>query len=253
MVEPRAGGSMSPSSAGAPAALDAGVTSPSADAASEPPVPPQSDVLAEITVQAGELTRERTVVTFRLPEGASLPTDATGLALRDAQGVERPVQLDPTGSFAFILPSLAAGAETVFELIVASTAFPEDATVVDTGGVISLQLAGSPVIGFQVDGQPPMGIEAASIRGGYLHPFFTPAGTMVTGDYPADHTWHHGIWSAWARARFDGRIVDFWTSYKLEGRVDLEAGTPPGRAPCTRVSSRGSLTSISSARPRPPP
>jgi hypothetical protein len=38
-------------------------------------------------------------------------------------------------------------------------------------------------------------------RACYLHPVWTPGGTIVTDDFPADHYHHRGIFWAWPRVK----------------------------------------------------
>jgi len=57
-------------------------------------------------------------------------------------------------------------------------------------------------------------------RSGFLHPFTTPAGRVVTDAFPADHMHQHALMFAWTRSSYDGRRVDFWNSAKQEGRVE---------------------------------
>jgi hypothetical protein len=70
---------------------------------------------------------------------------------------------------------------------------------------------------------PNADIEPIFRRGGYLHPVRTPSSRIVTGDYPADHRHHHGIWFAWTRTRFEGREPDFWNMGQGKGRVESVA------------------------------
>jgi hypothetical protein len=64
---------------------------------------------------------------------------------------------------------------------------------------------------YQAESLPvPSGVDVIQRRGGYLHPLRTPAGHVVTGDFPADHRHHHGVWFAWTKAVWAGRPTDFW-------------------------------------------
>jgi hypothetical protein len=60
-------------------------------------------------------------------------------------------------------------------------------------------------------------------RGGYIHPVLTPAGRLVTDDYPPDHLHHHGIWFAWTLTEFQGRKPDFWNMGDGTGTVEFES------------------------------
>lgn len=57
-------------------------------------------------------------------------------------------------------------------------------------------------------------------RSGFLHPVYTPAGRVVTNDFPDGHTHQHGLMFAWTSARVDGRPVDFWNSHQRQGRIE---------------------------------
>jgi hypothetical protein len=70
---------------------------------------------------------------------------------------------------------------------------------------------------------PSPEIKPIFLRGGYLHPVYTPSGRMVTDDYPSDHFHHHGIWFAWTKTEFEGRHPDFWNMGDATGRVEFEA------------------------------
>ncbi|WP_186767397.1 DUF6807 domain-containing protein [Blastopirellula retiformator] len=57
-------------------------------------------------------------------------------------------------------------------------------------------------------------------RSGFLHPVRTPLGKIVTDDFPPDHMHQHGAMFAWTDTTFAGRKVDFWNSFKKQGRVE---------------------------------
>lgn len=68
--------------------------------------------------------------------------------------------------------------------------------------------------------EPPAGIDAVYRRSGFLHPVATPAGQVVTADFPRDHAHQHGIFSAWVNTTFEGRKVDFWNQAGRTGNVE---------------------------------
>ena len=69
--------------------------------------------------------------------------------------------------------------------------------------------------------KPRADISDDILRAGYLHPVRSPSGAIVTGDYPANHPHHHGIWTPYTKATFQGRATDFWNMQSKKGRVDL--------------------------------
>jgi hypothetical protein len=59
-------------------------------------------------------------------------------------------------------------------------------------------------------------------RGGYLHPLWTPAGRVVTGDDVTAQPEQRGLWSAWGATRVSGRTADFWHTSRGTGAVEFE-------------------------------
>jgi hypothetical protein len=173
--------------------------------------------LADVTVLAGTLERDHTIVAFPYPAGKGQV-----LALRGAGGAELVVQVDGEGIARFVLPRLAAGGAARFTLVRPAQGPKPGATAVAVADAVRLSVDGSTVADFKTVGQAPSGVDAFFARAGYLHPIYTPGGVLVTGDYPEDHRHHHGVWTAWTRTRFNGNEVDFWNVKSGQGRVDLE-------------------------------
>jgi hypothetical protein len=178
-------------------------------------------VLAEVTVRAGAFDRDHTPVSFDYPAGKD-----QAFALRGADGTELPLQVDTEGRATFILPALAAGSTAIFSLVLAAPLPSGGPTAVQMAEAIRLSVGERPVAEFRTVPKAPDGIDKVYARAGYLHPVFTPGGTVLTDHYPpgdeeGGHEWHHGIWTAWTAAVFKGHPVDFWNLYKKEGRVDL--------------------------------
>jgi hypothetical protein len=66
---------------------------------------------------------------------------------------------------------------------------------------------------------PPADLDPKYGRSGHLHPVRTPAGAVVTDEFPPDHAHQSGIFFAYTRAKFEGRNVDFWNLAGGKGRV----------------------------------
>lgn len=70
---------------------------------------------------------------------------------------------------------------------------------------------------------PRPDIKALYRRGGYLQSIHTPAGRLVTDDFPPNHLHHHGVWTPWTKTEFQGRHPDFWNMGDGTGRVEFVA------------------------------
>jgi hypothetical protein len=170
-----------------------------------------------ITVTAGEVDRNRTITSFQL-------ADATGksFTLVDKQGGSIPMQVAPDGSAVFVLPELSAGQQHTYRVETSPSEPVAAVTAIQGADDVSLAIDGTKVLRFQAQGKLPLGVSEVYLRGGYIHPFYSPSGIPVTEDYPPTHIHHHGIWSAWTRAQFNGHVIDFWNMGDGLGKVDFK-------------------------------
>lgn len=93
---------------------------------------------------------------------------------------------------------------------------------------ITIQRDGQTVLSYNLQSPPvPSGIDAVYQRSGFLHPVCSPQGVTVTETFPADHPHQHGIFSAWVKTDYDGKVIDFWNLAGGTGRVlhDRVVGT----------------------------
>ncbi len=172
-----------------------------------------------ITVSAGEYDRQDTVISFDVP--ATLK--GSNYELRDSGGQMVPLQIDSNRQATFVLRSLKAGASASFTIVSRSKNGSSSVQLNIRENGIDVTLKGRKVFSFvgKPAGLPEPNIKPVFLRGGYIHPVYTPTGRIVTDDYPSDHYHHHGIWFAWTKTQFNGGHPDFWNVDDLTGRVDF--------------------------------
>jgi Methane oxygenase PmoA len=187
----------------------------------------------DLRVSAGKLDRHNSVVSFRLP---STYDSKTNWQIQD--GAETvPLQVLPNGQAVFILRDLKANQSKTFTIkpadakaaaaaAAALSPFPQDAQSLtfSTAGKDVLRYVGATTL-------LPEGYDPAYARGGYIHPVSTPAGRIVTDDYPPNHKHHHGIWFPWTKTEFEGRHPDFWNMGAKTGRVEAVGWPSPFSGP----------------------
>jgi hypothetical protein len=122
-----------------------------------------------------------------------------------------------------VLPALKAGETRTYRLTVSKTNPAQDVNLSRESDRLNLKIHGRPVFSFVTTPQslPDQDIKPVFLRGGYIHPVFTPSGRLVTDDYPSDHYHHHGIWFAWTKTEFEGRYPDFWNVGDGTGKVEF--------------------------------
>lgn len=173
-----------------------------------------------VTVAAAGVDRAAQLVAFPLPAGAPRPA-----RLHDSAGRFLPLQLNADGTACFIVARQKAGEALRFTLTNGEAPATADVTVAPENGDLRVSIGRQPALHHRMDKErlPRAGIAAEFKRAGYLHPVFSPAGRVVTGDYPANHVHHHAVWSAWSKTEFQGRKPNFWEMAERTGTVEFAA------------------------------
>ncbi len=187
--------------------------------AAQPTTPTSS--LPRLVIAAGETSRTNALVEVQLP-----PTvRGADLQLRhETTGAVVPLQIGPDREAWALVPSIPAERAQRYRIEPAVMGELADrAVAVRQDTHVRVEIDGRRAFSYVGEaGALPSGVEDVYRRGGYIHPVVTPGGRRVTGDYPLDHKHHHGIWTAWASARVDGRAPDFWNMGERTGRVEFE-------------------------------
>jgi hypothetical protein len=66
---------------------------------------------------------------------------------------------------------------------------------------------------------PSQGADPLYTRSAFIHPLWSPTGTILTDIHPPDHPHHMGIWMPWTKTEFEGRKIDFWNLGAGKGTV----------------------------------
>ena len=173
-----------------------------------------------ITIAPAPVDRAALVAEFVLPEDAARPTRATKV-----DGTSLPVQVDDSGKACIVIGFLRAGESLTLTLSKPDTAVVESVRLRPGADGLVLSAGGTEMLNFRTDTskKPRADINPDILRAGYLHPVRSPSGAIVTGDYPSDHAHHHGIWTPFTKAVFQGRTTDFWNMHSKKGEEQLRA------------------------------
>jgi len=183
---------------------------------------PPSAPCASLTVDAGPHDRVLTIVSLPLPKDAPVVTWMSG---PDRELIQ--AQQDAEGTLTFVLPKLNRGTMRTYTILDQPASTPAGPAV--EAAYEDSQVRFGPVspapLTFQAEPSalPRPGIDPIYRRGAYLHPIRTPAGRVVSDDYPHKHLHHHGLWFAWTKTEFQGRHPDFWNMGQKLGTVAFDA------------------------------
>jgi hypothetical protein len=185
--------------------------------------PSSAVALARFTVEAGECVRVDTPVSVPLAGVPEAMTEAS-LRLEEIKGSQRvgvPAQIEAgaTPRLWWILAGTTpAGATRVFELVKGDPAQAQAVKAVKNDKVLDIVVGGKNVLQYNHAIVPvPQGMERVPEgrgslydRGGFIHPLWSPKGSVLTDIHPPDHPHHMGIWMPWTHTRYEGKMVDFW-------------------------------------------
>jgi hypothetical protein len=80
---------------------------------------------------------------------------------------------------------------------------------------------GKPVFLYRsIMAMPPPDSPGYYQRSGFIHPLYTPGGSVLTDDFPEGHTHQHAIFMAWVNTMFRGKKIDFWNQHLQTGNVE---------------------------------
>ena len=188
---------------------------PSAASAAEP--------LATFTVDAGDFTRIDTPVSAPLT-GVAGATDAAKLRLEEVKGSQRipvPAQIEAgaTPKLWWILSGTTkAGQSRVFELLAGSGPAVSGIDVTKNDEFLQVRQGSANILRYHHAVMPlpadlgnmPEAKRGLYARSGFIHPLWSPKGTVLTDIHPPDHFHHMGLWMPWTHTQFEGKRVDFW-------------------------------------------
>ena len=203
--------------------------------------------LARITVEAGDYTRIDTPVTAWL-DGVPLgfPSDEIRLVeVKGSRRLEVPMQLEagsPPRLWWVLSGKTEAGSKRTYELVNGSTGSPSRAEsregsktaaagviVNQNNKILRIEKDGTKVLSYNHALVPPPSIEDMGekykqtrdlyYRSGFIHPLWSPTGSVLTNIHPQDHYHHVGIWMPWTKTKFEGKDVDFWNLGAGQGTV----------------------------------
>ena len=66
---------------------------------------------------------------------------------------------------------------------------------------------------------PPADSPSYYKRSGFIHPLYSPGGTIMTDDFPSNHAHQHAVFHAWTNNTFQKQQVDFWNQHQLTGTI----------------------------------
>ncbi|MHC4556942.1 MAG: DUF6807 family protein [Planctomycetota bacterium] len=184
-----------------------------------------AEPLAKITVESGDYTRIDTPVTALL-DGVPIGFPSDEIHLVEVSGSQRipvPVQLEagsPPRLWWVLSGKTEAASKRTYELVKGSPPAASGVSAKQDNKVLQIQKDNTRILSYNHDIVPaPAGQSELYNRSGFIHPLWSPAGSVLTNIHPKDHYHHIGIWMPWTKTKFEGKAVDFWNLKSGQGTV----------------------------------
>src|SRR4030042_91314 len=183
--------------------------------------------LARITVDAGDYTRIDTPVSLDL-SGMPFGFPDDRLILVEVKGDQRvpvSIQLEPGSPprlWWILSGETPADGRRFYELSRSSVSLIEGSGIQVTkdDSVLVFKKGEQKILQYNHAIVPaPEGQSKLYDRGGFIHPLWSPSGSILTNIHPKDHYHHLGIWMPWSHTDFEGKPVDFWNLGEGQGAV----------------------------------
>lgn len=94
----------------------------------------------------------------------------------------------------------------------------------DKSGNLTLGISGKSIFRYNTEVKKlPAPIDPAYQRNGYIHPVWSPMGSVLTEINPIDHVHHYGIWNPWTSILYDNQKYDLWNIGNKTGTVRFDS------------------------------
>jgi len=177
--------------------------------------------VARITVDAGMHARMDTPVSVELEALADGPLRLEEIRDGKRQPTASQIEAGSPAKLWWVLSGeTAAGTRRVYELVTGQAPKVDGIEVGKDDKALVIEAPDGRVMQYNhAIVPPPAGRSKLFERSGFIHPMWSPRGTVLTDMHPGDHIHHVGIWMPWTQTQFEGKPVDFWNLNSGQGTV----------------------------------
>lgn len=177
----------------------------------------------QIRVNAGAQARRNTPVSLSLTELDQAAGDWQLVELRDGQATPTPCQLEstePPTLWWILSGDTKANTQRTYEIRPGKPKQSTNVVVTEHDGVLDISRGEAKILQYNMAHVvPPPDLNPQYGRNAHLHPVWTPAGQIVTDQFPPDHAHQSGVFLAFTKTKFEGRSPDFWNLVGGTGHV----------------------------------
>ena len=180
----------------------------------------QSSTAQQVVVKGGKFATYNTPITITINQ----PADKNHYGLYNpASKKTYALQWFTKDQAIFMLTdSIDAGKEIKLSLKkISAPTSPFD--IHESSAGLEIRLKEKPVFFYHTAmSEPPPDSPSYYRRSGFIHPLYSPEGTVMTDDFPSSHAHQHGVFHAWTNNTYKKKHVDFWNQHQNTGTIQFK-------------------------------
>jgi len=173
-----------------------------------------------LEIQAGDTDRASVFISFH---SKSLQDGEYELIHPKTEAIIPLQRLDDTTFLFFLEENLPKGERRVYHIQSRTASGRANVTIQQSAEALTAFSRDKTVLRYNTATLLPKGAPKYYERSGFIHPLYSPAGQVLTDDFPQGHTHQHGIFHALVNTTFRGEKVDFWNQHDQTGTVRHQA------------------------------
>ncbi|WP_304062350.1 PmoA family protein [Pedobacter glucosidilyticus] len=175
---------------------------------------------SQIKIEAGAYSRKQSIINISLPSSYKQKY----YQLKNIKtGKKTIIQQNEDSNYTFILSDdLQAQTTALFNIspIKKEQKLKKSVSILKGIEKVEVKIANKKLFDYHIQtAYPPEGFPDYYARSGFIHPLYSPNGSILTDDFPKGHMHQHGIMMALTHTTFKGEKHDFWNQHSKLANV----------------------------------
>jgi hypothetical protein len=175
---------------------------------------------SQLSIEAGAYPRKQSIITVALPKSYSHKL----YQLENTKtGKKAILQQKEDNNYTFILPDeLQAQTSAIYKICPLKNQPKQKnmVAILKDAEKVQVKIANKKLFDYHIQTvYPPKGFPDYYARSGFIHPLYSPNGSILTDDFPKGHMHQHGIMMALTNTTFKGEKHDFWNQHSKLANV----------------------------------
>ena len=134
-----------------------------------------------------------------------------------------PAQRLDDSTFLFLATNRQFKVTEAIQIVPSDKSLKEEINIEKSTDALLVTKHNKPILKYQMTEQLPLGKLEYYKRGGFIHPIYSPNGTILTDDFPAGHTHQHAVFFAFVNTSYKEEKLDFWNQHQQTATIEFDS------------------------------